>query len=136
MSERDFHSKRMGKSYRQTIEAEPDVVFPLLCPVREVEWLDGWKYTMLYSNSGLVEEGAVFRTKSPGEEDTVWVVTRHDPAARRVEFTRFTPRSKTCVLRQFLDSWPERPFQDFMVFWERSMNHFLTTGTRLPRAAD
>lgn len=74
-------------------------VFPLLCPVREAEWLDGWRYTMIYSQSGLVEEGAVFRTPHEGEPDTVWVVTHHDPVHRRVEFTRFTHQSRVCVLK-------------------------------------
>jgi hypothetical protein len=148
------------RAYRQTIEASPDVVFPLLCPVREAEWLDGWAFTMIYSASGLVEEGAVFTTASPGEEDTVWVVTRHDRAARVVEFTRFTPGSRTCHLRiavspdggarshvdvryaytsirprgdQFLEAWTEDAFLEAMVFWEKSMNYFLKTGARLSR---
>jgi hypothetical protein len=162
MSECTFRAKRMVRTYRQTIDAKPDVVFPLLCPVREAEWLDGWEYAMIYSVSGLVEEGSVFSTTNPGEEDTVWVVTRHDPAARLVEFTRFTPRSRTCLLRiavepygeershvdvsyaytsiapsgnQFLESWSERSFLDSVVFWERSMNHFLKTRSRLCRVA-
>lgn len=82
MSDSTFQVKRAVRTYRQTIEAKPDVVFPLLCPVREVEWLDGWNHRMIYSASGLVEEGSVFSTSNPGEEDTVWVVIRHDPTAR------------------------------------------------------
>jgi hypothetical protein len=155
-----FQSKRMTRSYSQTIEGPPEAVFPLLCPVREFEWLDGWDCTMLYSRSGLAEEGAVFSTASPGEEDTVWVVTRHDPAARRVEFARFTPHSKTCILKiavetlaadrsrvdiaytytsiaeagnAFLDSWREESFLAGVRFWERAMNHFLKTGGKLRR---
>jgi len=157
-----FESRRVVRSYRQTIEATPDVVFPLLCPVREVEWLDGWAYTMIHSTSGLAEDGAVFTTSNPGEADTVWVVTRHDRTAGLVEFTRFTPESRTCVLRiavskggdaqshvdisyaytsiapagnAFLATWTEEAFLDLMVFWEKSMNHFLKTGGRLSRAA-
>jgi hypothetical protein len=157
-----FGTKRMVRTYRQTIDAPPDVVFPLLCPVRETEWLDGWEYTMIYSVSGLVEEGAVFTTSNPGEEDTVWIVTCHDRGARLVEFARFTPGSKTCVLRiavapcgdarshvdvsytytsttplgnAFLDGWTEQAFLGAVVFWEQSMNHFLKTGDRLGRPA-
>lgn len=162
MSRTTFATKRMVRTYRQAIDGPPDVVFPLLCPVREVEWLDGWEYTMTYSASGLVEEGAVFTTSKPGEEDTVWIVTRHDRAARLVEFARFTPGSRTCVLRiavapcgdtrshvdvsyaytsvappgnEFLDGWTEEAFLDAVVFWEQSMNHFLKTGGRLSRPA-
>ncbi len=163
MSERTEQAMRLVRTYRQRIEAPPEVVFPLVCPVREAEWLDGWRYSMLYSESGLVEEGAVFTTPSAGEADTVWVVTRHDRVAREVEFTRFTPDSRTCVQkiavspsgenashvdisyeytsiapagRQFLDASTEDAFLAAMRFWEKSVNHFLKTGTRLSRLAE
>jgi len=58
MHKAEFKAKRNTYSYRQIIHARPDVVFPLLCPVREAEWLDGWDYKMIYSESGVVEEGA------------------------------------------------------------------------------
>ncbi len=161
MSDCAVQAKRAVRSYRQTINAKPDVVFPLLCPVREAEWLDGWSYKMIYSASGLVEEGAVFSTSNPEEEDTVWVVTRHDPLARCVEFARFTPHSRTCFLKiavsafdndrshvdvsytytsitpageRFIESWSEKAFLEAVVFWEKSMNHFLKAGERLSRA--
>ena len=162
MTGRATGGKRLVRAYRQTIDAPPDVMFPLLCPVREAEWLDGFTYTMVHSASGLVEDGAVFTTSNPGEADTVWIVTRHDRTARVVEFTRFTPESRTCVLRigvaphgaarshvdvsyaytsisprgdEFLDGWTEKTFLDAMVFWEKSMNHFLKTGHTLRRDA-
>jgi len=151
----------MRKSYRQTIDASPEVVFPLLCPVREAKWLDGWEYAMVYSVSGSIEQGAVFTTPRAGEEKTVWVVTRHDTEERLVGFTRFTPRASVCVLtievapfgdghshvdvcytytsiapegNRFLDAWSDELFLDAVTFWERSMNHFLRTGSRLRRA--
>lgn len=151
-------SSRITRSYRQTIDASPDTVFPLLCPVREAEWLEGWRYTMVFSRSGLAEEGAVFTTPGKdGEEDTVWIVTRHDAVARVVEFTRFTPGSRVCVLRiavtgerdrsfvdityqytalseaglAFIEGFTEESFQRAVTFWEDSMNHWLATGERL-----
>ena len=159
-NEETHRGKRVERSYRQTIEADADAVFPLLCPVRETEWLDGWDYRMVYSASGFAERGAVFSTSSPGEEDTVWIVTRHDAAERRVDFARFTPGCKTCLLSiavtpvaasrchvdityaytsiapvgdAFLTEWTEEAFLRLMIFWERSMNHFLTVGGRLAR---
>lgn len=153
-------ARRATKHYRQAIDAPPGTVFPLLCPVREVEWLDGWTYRMCYSASGLAEPGAVFTTSSPGEADTVWIVSRHDPAARIVEFCRVTPGSRTCRLRiavsndgetrsavdvsyeytslsaggdAFIDEWTDDTFTRAMRFWEASMNHFLRTGIRLPK---
>ena len=161
MTNSNFVARRLTRTYSQTIHASPDVVFSLLCPVREAEWLDGWHYTMLFSHSGLVEDGAVFTTPGDGEDDTVWVVTSHDPSRRDVEFTRFTPASRVCVLRigvtpggagesrvnidytytatapsgnAFIDRFTEESFLRAVTFWERSMNHWLATGTQLPAA--
>lgn len=152
---------RITRTYRQTIEATPAAVFPLLCPVREAEWLDGWRYTMVHSRSGLAEHGAVFTTPQAGEADTVWIVTRHDAAAGAVEFARFTPGLHVCLLTvavspasegrshvdvtytytaltsagaRWLASFTEEAFLDAVTFWERAMNHFLKTGSRLAKS--
>jgi len=161
MENSGFTARRTTRTYRQTINATPERVFPLLCPVREAEWLDGWQYAMIYAESGLIEEGAVFSTPHEGEADTVWIVTRHDPGKREIEFARFTPGSRTCVLRiavsakaehssfvdisytytgttpagnAFLESLTEEAFVEAVVFWEKSVNYFLETGEKLIRA--
>ena len=54
---------------------------------------------VIYSESDLVEEGAVLSAAYGGEEDTVWIVTKHDSKTYKVEFVRFTHRSRTCVLK-------------------------------------
>jgi len=155
-----FTTKRITRSYRQTINAPPDIVFPLLCPVRETEWLDGWIYEMIYSGSGLAEEGCVFSTPGDGEEDTVWVISRYDKKKCFIQFTRFTPVSRICVLKiivtskvektsnvdisytytgiteagnTWIENFTESAFLNAVKFWERSMNHFLETGERLSR---
>ena len=160
MNNTPFTGRRLTRTYCQTINTTPEKVFPLICPVREAEWLDGWQYTMLFSRSGLAEEGAVFSTPGDGEEDTVWVITRHDPVQRVVQFTRFTPGSRVCVLdiavrpdaggrslvdiaytytgitaagNAFVDAFTEPKFLEAVTFWERSMNHWLATGNRLKR---
>jgi hypothetical protein len=43
---------------RAFIKAPVEQVFPLLCPVRECDWLEGWNCTLLHSGSGLAEKGA------------------------------------------------------------------------------
>jgi hypothetical protein len=156
-----FKPKRVTRAYRQTINAIPDEVFPLLCPVREAEWLDRWTYHMIYSESGLVEEGAVFSTPFEGEADTVWIVTKHDAKTHQVEFVRFTPDAKTCVLKiavqpkdrsvsyvdvsytytgitpagnDFIENFTEAVFLGAVTFWEKSMNYFLKTGKKLKKA--
>lgn len=151
------------RTFTQRIEAAPDRVFPLLCPVREAEWLDGWTYELLRSSSGYAEEGCVFRTRPPGEPETIWIVTRHEPASGRVELARvtaglvatrllvevearganassvrityhFTPTSEEGA-RKAATSHSEEAFRASMEWWERSMNHYLATGRLLRRAA-
>jgi hypothetical protein len=158
-----WKAERITKTYRQTINAAPEKVFPLLCPVREAEWLDGWQHSMIYSESGLVEEGAVFSTPYEGEDDTTWIVTKHDLKTYEVEFARFTPKSRTCVLKivvksndeksscvdvsytytgitpagnDFINHFTEDAFLEAVTFWEKSMNYFLKTGEILRKHSD
>ncbi len=77
-------------SYANDVAAPADRLFPLLCPVREYDWIDGWDCELVHTASGLVEEGCVFVTRRPVEGTTTWVCTLHDPAARRVAFVRVT----------------------------------------------
>jgi hypothetical protein len=151
-------SGRITRSYTQHIAARPESVFPLLCPVREAEWLDGWidELEMVHSASGLAEDGCVFRTRVAGRPETVWMITRHDPAQRVVEFFRvttglvatrlrievqaradasssvqitytFTPLSPAG--RAFVkDNCSEEAFRKDMAWWQDSMNHWLRSG--------
>lgn len=79
-------------SYRVCLEREcvhaapPEEVFPLLCPVREYEWIERWDCTVVYSESGVAEEGCIFETDFAGRE--TWVVTRYEPP-QRIEFCIF-----------------------------------------------
>jgi hypothetical protein len=77
-------------AYDHEVSAPADRLFPLLCPVREYEWIEGWTCELVHTSSGLVEEGCVFVTRRPVEGTTTWVTTVHDPAARRVAFVRVT----------------------------------------------
>lgn len=79
-----FRVKRYQHDGRARVAAPPDAVFPLLCPVREYEWIDGWSCQLIFSDSGFVEDGCVFTTRLTGEGPTVWVTTRHDPAGRHL----------------------------------------------------
>src|SRR5512138_772202 len=84
--------------FTHDLAADPDAVFPLLCPVREYEWIDGWRCELLHSLSGLVERGCIFATSYPPEGRTLWVTSLHDPAARRVEFVRVTAERLVTIM--------------------------------------
>ncbi len=153
------NAHRVVRSHTQTIAAPPRRVFPLLCPVREAEWLDGWSYEMVHSESGVAEEGCVFRTRSASFPETVWVITRHDADAGVVEFARITwglvatvlrleaapaPEGRTFLHvrythtalapegREFIEErYSEQAFAGAMAWWERSLAHYLATGALL-----
>jgi hypothetical protein len=94
-----FKANRIVHEFTQTNPAAPDEVFPLLCPVREADWLPGWKYRLIYSDSGVAELGCVFTTPSrPGSAaqrqvaaETTWIVTDYDPAGFRVAYLWINP---------------------------------------------
>ncbi|MDQ7993977.1 MAG: hypothetical protein REI45_14995 [Propionicimonas sp.] len=149
------------RTHLQRIDAPPAEVFPLLCPVREAEWLDGWREhcEVLFTRSGVAERDCVFRTPA-GADEMVWLVTLHDAGARRVEFARVVPGLEAGTLRlavlpdgpdrsfvhveytvhalsaaaapRVAERWEEAAFRANQEHWEASMNHFLRTGAMLP----
>jgi hypothetical protein len=151
------------RTYVQRIEAAPEAVFPLLCPVREGEWLEGWAASceLIWSASGLAEPGCVFRTTEPDGPETIWIITEHDPDRGVVVFARVTPglaastlrievvtsdnRSSAVAIRYMVvptsregetyvaGRYDRHDLTDSVVWWERSMNHYLRTGQLLRR---
>jgi hypothetical protein len=70
---------RTTKSYTMCLDAQADAIFPLLCPVREFDWIQPWQCEMVYTDSGRAELDCVFKTNFPddGPEDT-WVISRYE----------------------------------------------------------
>jgi hypothetical protein len=153
----------LRRSYVQRIEAAPQDVFPLLCPVRESEWLDGWseRCEVIWSASGLAEMGCVFRVTEPGWPDTIWIITEHDPDRGAVAFARVTPGLAASTLHINVERagestsavtirytvvpispegaayaaarYDQAELLASIAWWERSMNHFLHTSELLRR---
>jgi hypothetical protein len=87
----EFQGKRISHEYTQTNVAPPERVFPLLCPVREADWVPGWQYRLIYSESGVVEYGCVFITPNEDGTEATWVVTDYDAASFRIAFAWVNP---------------------------------------------
>lgn len=81
--------KSLTRTDQFAVNAPPEKVFPLLCPVREYEWIPTWRCEMLHSQSGVAEEDCVFRTSFPDTGPMIWVVSRYEPPVL-IEFTCFT----------------------------------------------
>jgi hypothetical protein len=132
-------------------------IFPLLCPKRECDWLDGWDYKMIHSESGLIEEGCVFTTSHHGKEETVWKVAIHDTEKFEVSFVRVTPnknvvqidikvepvtelQSNSHIMYAYVPlnseekitaAKMETEFITNMKWWENAINYYLENGKML-----
>ncbi len=145
---------RVAHRYTQHLVAPPTDVFPLLCPVREVEWAEGWDPVVVYSQSGVAEPDCVFTTSGEGADD-VWTITHHDPETFVVEMVMVTPSVIVMHLTIALQSekggcaaevryvktslgpagdeeitrFTEAAWNEFMTTWEREMNDYLRSVT-------
>ena len=144
---------RIKHTYTQTNPAIPDKVFPLLCPVREADWLPGWDPKLVLSKSGVAELECVFITESEGA-DSIWVISKHDVENYQVEMYKITPGHTVCKLGiklraegettkaeityehtslgplgdEFLAEFTAAWYEKFMQTWEQKINHYLQTG--------
>ena len=83
-----FAALHRTASCTMRVAAPPADVFPLLCPVRERDWIPGWEAEVLLSRSGLAEPGCVFVTRPSEGRRLAWVITRHEPS-RAIAFAVF-----------------------------------------------
>lgn len=154
----NFKGIQKTYSYTQTNNGSIENVFPLLCPVRELDWLDGWNFKMIHSNSGLIEKDCVFTTPHHGEYETVWHVTQYDKLNYKIEFLRVTPNENVVKINilldrinvqqtkaiidyqytalneeqnEFINNELGQSFIDSMKWWEKSIDYYLASGKML-----
>jgi len=134
--------------------APPEAVHPLLCPVREQDWIEGWRATILRSASGVAEEGCVFTIPGLDGPDWLWIIAVHQ--AQHIRFTIHAPGSHTTLLdlrlakeapgtrldwtydlvslapagEAYIQGYVAR-FPVAMALLERRLAHYLATGTLL-----
>jgi hypothetical protein len=147
-----FQGQRVAHEYTQTNDAPPKKVFPLLCPVREAEWVPGWQYRLIYSQSGFAEEGCVFTTPNDDGSETTWMVTGYDPARFHIAFSwahpgmmtaqisivlaakgedqtsahiRYTYTGLSSLGNQKIETYDRKWFEQKMQGWEAAINYHL-----------
>jgi len=150
---------RATRTYTQKLIAGPDRVFPLLCPVREADWIHDWDPTTVWSHSGVAEADCVFLM--PGTPyPAIWFVTRLEPKRGFVEMLKIVPEITVCRLwiqlsetasgcdavvtyshtslgpqgDTFVANFTEAFYERFTREWEARMNHYLETGEALMAA--
>jgi hypothetical protein len=151
---------RKSFTYTQINTGNIKVVFPLLCPVMERDWIDGWECNMIYSESGFIEKDCVFTTTHHGNQETVWHVTQYDKENHIIEFLRVTPNENTVRIKILLEEIDhsktkvhiyylytllkknntviefkaiEQSFFDSMYWWEKAINYYFKTGLKLKK---
>ena len=151
-------AERVSHVYEQHLEAPPERVLPLLAPLAERAWASGWEPEMRWEPAG-GGAGTLFVVRHPKHADTVWLLDTWEPASGHVHYLHVTPGSdvteidirlrpdgKERSIATVRYSWtalgepgvalvrgktPEA-YVHFMREWERELNHFLTTGKKLP----
>ncbi|MCK6621449.1 MAG: hypothetical protein HUU32_02920 [Calditrichaceae bacterium] len=150
---------RATRTYVQRLVAEPERVFPLLCPVREADWIEDWDPLAVFTNSGVAEQDCVFITAGQ-PNNAVWYITRLEPEKGFVEMLKITPDVTACKLTiqlraapegseaevtyshtslgprgdAFVASFTEEYYREFMREWEEQINHYLRHGRMLRKA--
>lgn len=152
--------KRVVHEYTQTNDAPPERVFPLLCPVREAEWVPGWQYRLVYSQSGVAELGCIFTTPNDDGSETTWMCVEYEPPRRisyvwlwpamiatrlDIELTPVGDKTRAHIryaytalseqgareLARYDAAW----FATKMTSWEKAINHYLRTGQQIAAGA-
>ena len=153
-----FQAKRVTREFTAQISAPSTKVFPLLCPVREYDWLDGWSCDMIYSESGVVERDCIFTTGFLSDGEQIWVTTRYDPENFVKEFLVINPDSRVTKFdvslidrgddttegrwrititalnergNEFVDRYSEELHRHYMGMLVHSLDHYCRTGSML-----
>jgi hypothetical protein len=148
---------RVRHIFTQQLNASADRVFPLLCPVREADWIEGWDPDVVYTTSGVAEPDCVFVTGA-GADRAVWSVTQHEPATGHVAFVKVIPDLAVTHIRiqvttidddhssavieyqmtalgpageQAVGEFTADRYASSMRLWEDRLNHYLTAGQLL-----
>ena len=145
-----FVATREEGNYSFSLPVARENLFPLFCPRRELEWLAGWQYEMLYSQTGFFELDCVFKTENPQEGPSIWIATAHQ-FPEKVECVRVAPETlvlKTtitltepeknrshvevsCVFTALTDKgnqcirhYAETLYPERIIFWQQSLEEF------------
>jgi hypothetical protein len=152
---------RVKRSFTQKLSAPPEQIFPLLCPVRETEWVNGWDPRLVITRSGYIEPECTF--VMPGEpQDSIWTVTHWDPEDWAVEFVKVTPEFTVGRIEiklragehaqtladidytytalspagsEFVEQFTAEAYEAFMKEWESELEHYLQTGRKKDKPA-
>ena len=146
---------RATHTYTQRLIAGPDAVFPLLCPVREADWIDGWDPLLVATQSG-VASATASSSRPPSRSMRSGTSRGTNPRRGSSRCCKITPTVTACRLTiqlrpvaegseadimythtslgpkgdEFIASFTEAFYRAFMQEWESQVNHYLRHGRR------
>jgi len=148
-----YKTKRIIVSHKQLLKSTPDKVFPLLCPVREYDWIESWKCDLIYSDSGFAEKDCIFVTGSSSDEKRTWVVDEYkkDEHIQFIIFTNiYVMRYKITLTARdgitteavweqtitalnaagnnYIENFSEKEYKALIGRLEKMLNYYLETG--------
>lgn len=90
---------RVVKTCKWEFNADARTVFLLLCPTKELDWIDGWDeiHQLVYSESGIAEDACIFTTRHPEEGFTVWLTSKYSQENTLIEFVKHLTEKEVIV---------------------------------------
>ena len=92
-----FAAERATRTHAFDLDIPKEEAFHLFEPEGERCWAPDWNPRYFSPRDGTAEAGMVFAT-GVGAAATIWVMSRHEPAAGRVEYVRTTPGSRVATV--------------------------------------
>lgn len=118
--------KRIIRVFSKRLPSRGENVFPLLCPVREYEWIPTWECKIVYTDSGYAELGCVFITDfgdSGGAE--TWVVCSYE----KDRLIGFVKTGEHLVTRYTVSL--KRDISSSVITWEQEITSLDKKGEQL-----
>jgi hypothetical protein len=151
-----FSARRHVVSCSQHLNLKPEIVFPLLCPKREYEWIETWKGQIIYSETGFAELDCIFSTVLPAGQKEIWTIGRYEQN-ELIQFVRFTESRviRYCITlsdnndgtttalweqtitalneegNSYVESFSDNDYQQLIHSLEKMLNHYMMTGMML-----
>jgi len=150
----DFAAHQVTRSHVLHINGQSDDVFGLFDPIGEKKWSAEWDPKMIFPPSQVCQ-GAVFVTRDEEETETIWIITMLDQNSHCIAYTSVTPNFKVSLIEiscerdgvnrtkarvtyiitalsekgnQYVDSFSEEHYHQWMMDWEKAINHYLESG--------
>ncbi len=81
---------RIIKTHKIKLNADAKTVFLLLCPAKEADWIEGWDKicNIIYTESGIAEEGCVFETNKQPEGKAIWICSHYNFNNTTIEYIK------------------------------------------------